>query len=306
MNETEQAILRTILYGDIFSFPMTPSEIHHFLISSESCDAADITSALGTSPVLRDVLTQERGYVCCRGRESIVALRIGRAEASRRLMIQAQRHARWLARMPFVRMVGVTGALAMQNAAGLRDDIDYIIVTHSGRVWFARALTVVWVRVARLAGVTLCPNYVVAESSLEQHPHDLYIAHEVTQVVPLFGRELYEQFRSRNPWVAGLMANAHQPFHELPVYQPGRLWRSLKAAGEWCFGGRIGDWAEGWELRRKQRRFQQHIDANAHHAAQIDGQRAKGHFNNHGHPVLAQYRARVENLSPLIEPAIGD
>jgi hypothetical protein len=42
MMPLETAILRTILYADVFNFPMTIAEIQHFLISEYSTTRAEI------------------------------------------------------------------------------------------------------------------------------------------------------------------------------------------------------------------------------------------------------------------------
>ena len=40
------AVLRTVLYADVFSFAMTPAEIHHFLIDTRPTSADDLQAAI--------------------------------------------------------------------------------------------------------------------------------------------------------------------------------------------------------------------------------------------------------------------
>lgn len=306
MNDIEEAILRTVLYADVFSFPMTRREIHHFLIADAPVSFESVERTLAASTLLAHALITDGVCFACAGREALFAQRQTRDDVSAGLWREALTHGRWLARIPFVRMVGLTGALAMRNAAHERDDVDYILVTRDQRVWIARAFAILLVRLARRRGVTLCPNYVLSMSVLAQNKRDLFIAHEVAQMVPLHGLELYHTMRAANAWSADYLPNASGAFYVEPEQTVGGVWRVLKAALEWLLGGALGSRLEQWEYQRKQRRFAAEMAQKAYHAAHIDDKRVKGHFDDHGHPVLRQYaeRLRQHNLNEL--PLAGD
>jgi hypothetical protein len=136
MSPLEIAILRTILYADVFNFALTPAEIQHFLIHDQPTTYEQIAQALHHSAYLRQHLVIKDGYVACR--EELIEQRQTREQASQHLWPQAVRYAIWLGRLPFVRMVALTGALAMHNAAADDDDLDYLVVTATNRVWLAR------------------------------------------------------------------------------------------------------------------------------------------------------------------------
>jgi hypothetical protein len=203
-------------------------------------------------------------------------------------------------------MVGLTGALAMRNAAHERDDLDYVLVTTDQRVWVARAFAILLVRFARLSGITLCPNYVLALSVLEQNKRDIFIAHEVAQMVPFSGQGIYEKMRLANEWVADYLPNANGAFHVEQEQVSSGIWGIAKSALEWLLSGALGSRLEQWEYRRKQRRFAAEMAQKAHHAAQIDAQRVKGHFDDHGHPVLRQYHERLQKYELDVLPVAGD
>lgn len=306
MNAIDEAILRTIIYGDVFSFPMTPQEIHHFLISDISYDLQFVENALAHSRYLAQMVEQSDGLVALSGRGDLIPLRLQREQDSLYLMDAATRYGRWLTRMPFVRMVGLTGALAVHNAANTHDDIDYMLVTKAGRVWMARAFSILWVRIGKLRGVTLCPNFVLAETSLAHAPEDLYIAHEIAQLLPLSGVNIYQQMRKENGWELSYLANARAPFYSPDIYIPKGGWAFVKRCGEWILGGKLGDKLEAWEFRRKQAKFQPEIERHAHNSAEITDERVKGHFNNHGHPVMVKYFDRLRQYNLEAEPQAGD
>lgn len=286
----EAALLRTVLYADVFDYALTPLEAHHYLIGQRA-EVGAVRQALETSTWLRERLSLSQGYLTLRGREALAHHRPVRAHSSRPLWAQARRWARVMAALPGVRLVAVTGALAMENAPP-GDDIDLLLVTVRGRTWVTRAWAVAVVRAARLAGAALCPNYVLATTALTQAQQDLYTAHDLAQMVPLAGLATYALLRAHNPWVTTYLPQATTPLRQEPDLAPRRLARAVQAIGERLLAGPAGDQLEAWERGRKLRRFQPEAQL-AGPEAVLDAERVKGHFHQHGRAILAEYHARV-------------
>jgi hypothetical protein len=307
MERVEAAIVRTVLYADVFDFPMTIPEIHHFLIHDTPLSLSLVTKAFETSPTLKELLRRDDGYVTFADRQELIALRVGRERSSQKLWTLAMRYGTWMGRLPFVRMVALTGALAVRNAAADDDDLDYLVVTQVGRVWLARAFAILLVRLGRLRGVEICPNYILAEDSLIQDKQDVFMAHEVVQMVPLYGFRIYEEMRQLNTWVTEYLPNADGTFHATDAPPIGRIWGGIKDLLEILLGGRLGTWLENWEYRRKMRRFQTQMQT-PHSSAQLDERHVKGHFDDHGHPALQQYHRRLRELGvePMLDAVPGD
>lgn len=289
----EAAILHTVLYADVFDFALTTTELHQYLICDRAFSLADITRTLQHSPSLQGLLCQQDGYIALAERPHLIDRRRTQQPLALNLLQTAQVYGRQLAALPFVRMVAITGAIAMQNPARPDDDIDYILVVQAGRVWLTRALSVVLVRLARLRGVELCPNYVLAEDQLVQQRRDLYIAHELAQMLPLYGAECYGDLLAANPWALAYLPHT-QPRAIAQQPPPARL----KRWGEALLSHRLGDWLESWEYRRKAARFRRQAAQQAS-AAIIDANTVKGHFRDHGQYILEAYHARLEAYTAL-------
>lgn len=305
MTPIEAAILRTVIYADLFSFPLNRCELHHYLIADQPHSLAEIEQALNNSAFLKQVLEFPQEYIICAGRHEIIAIRAAHESASKKLWSPALRCGEWLARLPFVRMVALTGALAVRNASDNDDDLDYVLVTATRRVWLARAFAILLVRLGKTRGVVICPNYVLAVTALEQEKQDLFMAHEVAQMLPIYGIPLYEQMRARNAWVSAYLPNANQPYFTEAERLPGRGWRTLKGVAEWLLGGRLGDALEKWEYQRKLRRFADNLRT-PNSAAVLDEQHVKGHFQDHGHPVMQEYEQRLRQYNLETLPLAGD
>ena len=292
----EAAILRAILYADVFDYPLTEDEIHRYLCG-EAVSPESVRAKLTSSEWLAGRLSHVGNLYALAGRESLIKLRAARADASARLWPMARRFGALLAHLPFVRMVAVTGALAVNNAqanddgVANGDDIDYLIVTTPGRVWLARAMTIAVVRLARLCNVALCPNYLLAETHLAQDQRDLFIAHELAQMIPLAGHEAYWRMRAANGWAADFLPNAATIPRPETDSAPRGFGRLMQGGAERSLSGFVGEALERWERRRKLRKFQPQLDQ-PRSAAVLDESRVKGHFDDYGWEALRRYAAR--------------
>ncbi len=192
----DRAILRTVAYAGIFQYPLRIDELQRSLM-----DVALDTRALEARlqlPPLADRLAVVDGFVVPRGREDWLGLRRERERHTERLL-QAHRSAlAALARLPFVRLVALSGACAHGNATD--GDVDVFLVVAKDRAW---SVTLTIMALAKIFGLrrTLCVNYVVDEEALVLPETDVFTGAEVVGMKPLAGREAYGRFVEANPWV---------------------------------------------------------------------------------------------------------
>lgn len=289
----ERAILETLLYSDLFDYPLAPEEVAQYLGGVRST-LDEVRACLAQTHYLDGRIIEIDGYLALRGREALIARRLERAAASDRLWRRARRFVRVLRLVPFVRMIAITGALSMKNSAA-GDDIDVLIVTAPARVWLTRALAIALVYAGKLCGDTLCPNYVISERALTLDKHTLFVAHEFIQMVPVYGRAVYDRMCAANPWIQIMLPNAQPLMQSGPDQSPGSIGRGLKRGLEWLLSGRVGDALEAWEMQRKLRKFQAKLGQPDGDAI-LDRDHVKGHFEDYGGPVMRLYDERVAQL----------
>ena len=146
-----------------------------------------------------------------------MAIRCQREKWAEKKLAIAARVAERLKLIPTIKMVAVTGALAMKNS-DQDDDIDLLIVTARGRLWLTRLLTVLIVELVaqrRRPGTVkvrdkICLNMFLDESYLSIPPkeRDLYSAHEICQLQPLWNKDnLYLRFLRENSWAKNFLPN---------------------------------------------------------------------------------------------------
>jgi hypothetical protein len=282
------SVLAAVVYADLFDFPLTLEEIARYQVGSSFGKEA-IAHALATDPYLREHLLYRDGYFALHCRPELAAIRVERGVASRRLWPKARRYARWVSRLPYVRMVAVTGALSVHNVGEL-PDIDLLVVARPGRVWLCRRGLIGLVRIARMLGDDLCPNYIIAETDLELDQRDFYTAHELTQMWPLHGVGIYNKMLKANAWAARYLPAA--------MRVDGAAGRDrttpLRPAIEAALGSRVFDRWERWELRRLRRKLRPLIGE----AAEVvcSPTQCKGHTGLHRQNVLVRYRQRLQEL----------
>ena len=292
----QQAILQTLVYADLFDYPLTPNEIVRYL--GVRAEPAAILDQLDQSAV-SGLLVRHNSYVALSGRDSLFDLRSYREQIAREMWPAARRYATWLASLPFVRMVAVTGTLAVNNVE-TRDDIDVFIVTAPDRLWLCRALVILVVRLAALAGDELCPNYFLSQRQLVFPDHNIFGAREVVQMVPLYGRDLYWQIRELNGWVYGFLPQATdlpQPtYHQGPngetFVKPSRLSQSVKRTAEAILGGAFGTRLDQWEMERKVRKFNQMAQVRGGSVV-FTADVCKGHFDRHDSRIMSKFEAEL-------------
>jgi len=191
------AVVKTVAYADIFDYPLTAGEMHRYL-KGVAAPAARVQTLLTNGTLIPGRLARRDAYYTLPGREQIIATRLRREQIAAHLWPYARAYGMRIARLPFVRMVAVTGSLAVNNPVA-EADIDYFIITVPGRVWIARALTILMVRLAARQGIHLCPNYFLSAAKLIFTEQSLYAAHELAQMVPL-SRTMGERIKAIKRW----------------------------------------------------------------------------------------------------------
>jgi hypothetical protein len=289
------AILRALLYADLFEFPLTGSEIQRYLIG-EGATASLVQATLDGDVTLGRHVERTGEWYHLAGRSHLAEVRRQRADVSAHLWPAARRYAAAIAHLPFVRLVGVTGALAMDNARP-GDDIDLFVLTQPGRLWLCRLLVLATVKLAARRHYRLCPNFLLSTDHLRLSSQNLFAAHEVVQMVPLQPGGWYGAFIEANGWVRDFLPNAlpaARPTHQVSRRMSG----PTRVAGA-MLSTPLLDPVERWEMTRKVRRLTARLEREGGSVA-FSGHECRGHFAAHDARVLAAYRARLVQYMGLL------
>lgn len=256
-------ILATICYYDVLDYPLTSFEVWKYLIKSggqegggngQKCSLGEVSKELENS-ALKNFVEEFQGFYFLKGKRHLIGERIKRGKISV-LKIKRLRRVVYLLRfIPFVRMVGVTGRLAMKNAQE-ESDWDLLTVLKKNRIWTGRTLVTL---AAHLLGKRrygnkirdrVCLNYFITDDSLEIKTKDLFSANEYSFCFPLFGAEEYKKFQIKNSWIKKNKPNYYIAEQEnLKTIKDTKCSRLVRTLGEKLFGwdfleNRLRTWEE--------------------------------------------------------------
>ncbi|EKE20513.1 MAG: hypothetical protein ACD_7C00543G0003 [uncultured bacterium] len=213
-DDFKKSVLSTVCYYDVLNYPLTLFEIwKHLLATGDEVKNGDKKVALKDVLLilkeadLQRFIDSKKGMYFLKGRDGLVENRVRRNKISILKIRKMKKTIDLLKIAPFVRMILVTGKLAMKNAHP-KSDWDVLVVLKENRIWIGRTFITLW---AHFLGRRrhhdrirnrVCLNYFITTNSLEIRNKDLYSASEYFFCFPLFDKKNYfQKFQIRNHWI---------------------------------------------------------------------------------------------------------
>lgn len=215
MDNREKSVLKTLLYADIFNFPLRRKELWKFLISNKLYSEKKLFQDLLK---LKQLITFDKTYIFLKERKKLIKIRERRGKVSKAKLKKADKIIKKISLIPTIKFIGISGALSMRNSEE-KDDIDIFVITQNNFVWTTRLLMVLSLM---LLGVyrrnnsgnhkdKICLNMILDENNMifKENSWNLYTAHEIIQLIPLFERDgVYTNFIKANNWYKNFLPNA--------------------------------------------------------------------------------------------------
>ncbi len=211
MKRIKNQIEQIIKYFSNFNYVPTVDEIHQFFPQTISKDTL--------------------GEYCIRMKNLEFRIKNFEQERRKRKLISEQKinkiktYIHILKKFPQIKLIGLSGTVAMNNAQE-NDDIDLFIITAANRLWTGRLIVTLLAIVMGLKRKRhktnsvphvpchknrVCLNLFFDESDLQvpKYKQTGYVGHEVLQMKPLINKDqIYEWFLKANEWVLGMFSNA--------------------------------------------------------------------------------------------------
>lgn len=290
----ELAVLRSVIYASLFDYPLTLAQLRATLVDV-SADAATVAAWWRESAFLQAAIEHRDGLYFPAGRADLVGTRTRREALSRDLLEHNRRLIALVSRMPFVRMVAVSGSLAHLNAERSAD-LDLFVITAPHRVW---SVTLAVLAISRLLGWRrrICLNYVISEQALAIAPADLFSANQIIHLRPIVGHAVFARFIEANPFVRDFYPNfqpsafglqpsafSFRPSAEMPRSMIEQLLSFgisplLEKAARWIYGRHLARKSATWQSRDQVR---------------LEAECLKLHTSSHRAETLRRFEAAVD------------
>jgi hypothetical protein len=202
------SFIRTLIYFDIFSYPLTSREIFEF--SRENTIDRREGHVTIEKLLEQGLISSHSGYYFIGKDDQKVNQRISGNKLAAKRMKQARFFSGIIASFPFTRGVYISGSLS-KDYMDEASDIDYFIITSPNRLWISRTLLILFKKLFLLnSRKNFCINYLVDTDSMEIKEKNIYSATEIVTLLPMHNGELFEKFLEANHWVKEYYPNFRQ------------------------------------------------------------------------------------------------
>jgi hypothetical protein len=229
-SELAEAIARTIVFFDLFEYPLTSHELWQYLPLR-----AELTEVISVLDGGLKNISSSNGMYFITTRESIVLERQKKYNYSREKMKKAEKIARVFRFFKIVEMVAVSNIIGANN---LRDgsDIDLFIVSKPNRLWLARLFCVLVVKILgrrpnkKTKRNRFCLSFYVSSQSLDLKElklgsDDWYFNYWLAGLVPVYDpKGIYSRLMIVNSWLKDYLPN-WQPLQNRPGTLVKKIWQ---------------------------------------------------------------------------------
>lgn len=273
MNQMRNPVLATIIYYDIFDYPLTLLEVHKYLVNPGRISR--ITEGLGEielNEVSREldklvnsgIIGQKNGFYFLYNRDGLYDLRMERQKIADQKWKKFLKTAKFLALAPYLRGIFASGSMAINNTDE-KSDFDVLIIAKSGRLYTCRLF--LWLisslmgtrrkKHEKIAPDKLCFNHYLTDSSLYIPHESIFNAQTYVNLKPAMIRPgLVDEFYSANLWLNNYVYNfrPQKEFTRRSV-EPSRFLTAFASTGEFLLDSFLGNWLESFSKKYQQKRI---------------------------------------------------
>jgi len=209
----EKSILETIVFFDIFNYPLTSFEIWKYLFGVR-VDLGDLIEILESSSFLKKKLDRQDAYFFLKGRSNIVEEKTRHYLAQYQKIKILQKVIRKIYFLPGIQMVALCNNFFYQS----KSDIDILIITKTKNIWMTRFFVVLILHLFNLriqendTENKICPSFFLSEDALDLEnitlADDYYFYFWLVYLIPVYDpRNYYHKFLDANLFIKKKILN---------------------------------------------------------------------------------------------------
>lgn len=213
-----QSIQKTLAYSSVFKYPLTYHQLVSRLISKDNFSGKQIRKDLKKQ--LKDNLIDKISEKEDKTGDKYILLGIKpvdwneRSENTKNIIKRNEKVLKYIARIPWIKMIAVTGSAANYNMEE-KEDIDLLFITNRDRVWITRGFVFLILAIMNKLPKKhecreICPNIFIDETRLAwiKKRRNLYVAQNIISMQPILSKEdIYFRFMYENRWIKNYYYN---------------------------------------------------------------------------------------------------
>lgn len=223
MNYLHNPVLATIIYYDIFEYPLTRLEVHKFLVNPTRLAVSGRTDPISLEDVEEEleqlvnsgILGRKNGFYFLNRKENLYDIRMARRKIADQKWKKFLKLVKFLALAPYLRGIFSSGSMALYNTED-KSDYDVLIIARSGRLYTCRFF--LWLissflgsrrkRYEKVAPDKLCFNHYLTDGDMELVHQSIFNAQTYVNLKPaLIKPELIYEFYAANSWLNDYVVN---------------------------------------------------------------------------------------------------
>ena len=199
--ELEKQIIHLVCYSSVFQDGITVQAI------SQICGSKPLETDLVIAKLLSAGKIKRSGhFLYCQDLSITTGKKEKDAELIQQVIKRNNLWIRFIRKIPIIKFIGISGSLAANNPLVGKDgrlDMDLFIITSSRSLWIFALFTKLFtgLRLNKFFRNPLCFNYIMDGSFLEVHNQNFYVATEIVNLLPIYGKKMYRRFVDINDWV---------------------------------------------------------------------------------------------------------
>lgn len=214
--DQQKSILTTVIFFDLFDYPLTELEIWKFLYAPQPKEKISLSDIKKQLPKIAAIRAKD-GFYFLKGREEIINIKHSRYSESFNKFKKAMRAAKIFSLLPFIQLIAI-GNFIPSNNTKKEGDIDFFIITKKNRVWLTRFILATlsqilgWRPTKKNKKDKICLTFFISEDSLNLQKisllDDVYLHYWLATLYPLYNMEgVYEKFVAENGWIGKFLPN---------------------------------------------------------------------------------------------------
>lgn len=198
ITDTQKEIIKTLLYFDVFNYPLNIDEIYQNSSFPESKNKLD--TEIKSLIEAKCIYKSDNFYSTSNSIVPNIERRLNGNALAEKMLSKAHDISKHISTFPFVSGVCISGGLS-KNYFDENSDFDFFIITKPDRLWICRTLYIILFKTfSKEKRKLYCLNYFISESDLAINDKNLFVATELAYLIPTINHKAYKSLLENNLW----------------------------------------------------------------------------------------------------------